>query len=70
MAEWATILFTKDPAILKVCRDISARDPSFRFEADEGITVFSPSKTIAYKRGMWFYHKFGVHFQVLLRVRA
>ena len=61
---WATILLIRCPNDLKhlkkVCSDIAKKDPNFKYHVDEDlqtVTIYSDSRSKAYKRGVWFHHK-------------
>lgn len=57
---WQTSFFIKKmdtdqiENMLKVCRDINKRDPSFRFKiVGENLNIYSKEKDQAFRRGSW-----------------
>jgi len=68
---WLTILKARgDERLLRrlreVCRDIEARDPTFSWREEGGdIIICSADRDQAHRRGMWFFHKFGVRYEAL-----
>jgi len=71
LAKWMTVLKVRgDEELLKrlreVCRDIEAKDPTFSWREEGGdIIIYSADRDQAHRRGMWFFHKFGVRYEAL-----
>ena len=68
---WTTVLHVDDLVKLaeleQVCKDISARDQSFHYSVNpktKKILIYSDSRDLAHRRGMWFHHKFGLFYDV------
>jgi len=66
---WVTVLLVpeddpKRKKVLEACQYCQANDPTFQYQPNEGIKIFSQNKNQAYKRGMYFHKKFGVYFEV------
>lgn len=52
--------------ILKVCKDISERDPTFKFESNGDIIIYSDNEKKAFARGMWMKQK--IHSSIKFEV--
>jgi hypothetical protein len=53
--------------ILKVVKDIQAKDPTFKHRTSEAgeIVIESSNRDTAYRRGSWFHHKHGLKYTVI-----
>ncbi|MEM2293382.1 MAG: hypothetical protein QXX41_08915 [Nitrososphaerota archaeon] len=66
---WITVVHTIPPEnkdkIIKYCEKAALKDNTFRYSVEEDrIIIESPTRNIAYKRGMLLHYKYNVFFEV------
>ncbi|MEM1589931.1 MAG: hypothetical protein QW175_05890 [Candidatus Bathyarchaeia archaeon] len=69
---WITVLHNIPPenlkALIEYCERAKARDQTFTYQQmPDRITIESPTKDIAYRRGMLLHYKFHVFFEVFFQ---